>query len=321
MILYNIANIDNTIRFPDIYFTPEYGKACEYSDNAEWELCHFKDLMYVYLKRPYIFEGKIYYDLISPYGYAGYYFEKKETFDEFIPWFREEAVKRNYLTEVNRQSPYINVNIKGAYETIISRTTMGIDLTKYTNFDDYLKNTHKDNRRSYNTAIKNNLVVKLEQFNEKTKKSFINIYNSTMNNLQSTTYYYFNDKYFEEFCDNPHVFLMNVYLENKEIASCMIFRYGDKLHYHLGGSLLEYRNMRPNNLIHCNVIKYGIEYGFKMYHLGGGLKDNDSLYDFKCKIADTKYEYTIYKNVLNNEIYKKIQKITPDITYFPPHRA
>lgn len=321
MNFFNTNNINKNIHYPDIYFTPEYGKACECSDNAEWELCQFKDLIYVYLKRPYVFDEKTYYDLISPYGYAGYYFEKQETFDEFIPLFREEAVKRNYLTEVNRQSPYINMSIKGSYDTIMSRTTMGIDLTKYSSFDDYLKHTYKDNRRSYNVAVRNNLIVKREPFNEKTKKSFINIYNSTMNHLQSTMYYYFNDKYFEEFCDNPHVFIMNVYLEDKQIASCMIFCYKDKLHYHLGGSFLEYRNMRPNNLIHCSVIKYGIENGFKMYHLGGGIKDGDSLYDFKCKIADTMHDYIIYKNVLNSEIYKKIEKMYPDITYFPAHRA
>ena len=197
---------------------------------------------------------------------------------------------------------------------------MGIDLKKYSSFDDYLKNTHKDNRRSYNTAIKNNLVIRFEQFNEKTKPSFINIYNSTMNNLQSTAYYYFNKEYFNEFCDNPHVFLVNVYFQDKQIASCMIFRYGDKLHYHIGGSFLEYRNMRPNNLIHCSVVKYGINNGFKMYHLGGGLKDGDSLYDFKCKIADTMYDYTIYKNVLNSEIYTKITKDVLNKDYFPAHR-
>ena len=32
---YNLDTINNTnIDYPDIYFTPEYGKACEYSDNA-----------------------------------------------------------------------------------------------------------------------------------------------------------------------------------------------------------------------------------------------------------------------------------------------
>ena len=42
---YPYADLD----YPDIYFTPEYGKACEYSDNAKWELCKYKDLIYKHL--------------------------------------------------------------------------------------------------------------------------------------------------------------------------------------------------------------------------------------------------------------------------------
>ena len=110
---YNLSNIKNVqFNFPDIYFTPEYGKACEYSDNAEWELCSYKDLIYVYLKRPIEYESVTYYDLITPYGYSGYYYENKETYIEFIPIFRENAQKRNYITEVLRQNPYLNINIQ-----------------------------------------------------------------------------------------------------------------------------------------------------------------------------------------------------------------
>ena len=97
---YNLNNIPENINYPDLYFTPEYGKICQYSDNAIWELCQYTDLIYVYLKKEYVFENIIYYDLLTPYGYSGYYFEKEETFDEFISLFRFEAQKKNYLTEV-----------------------------------------------------------------------------------------------------------------------------------------------------------------------------------------------------------------------------
>ena len=78
MFFYNINNIPNTINYPDIYFTPEYGKACEYSDDAIWELCQYEDLIYVYLKKKIIYDNITYYDLITPYGYSGYYYQKKK---------------------------------------------------------------------------------------------------------------------------------------------------------------------------------------------------------------------------------------------------
>ena len=35
MNFYNLNNIPKNIIYPDIYFTSEYGKACQFSDNAE----------------------------------------------------------------------------------------------------------------------------------------------------------------------------------------------------------------------------------------------------------------------------------------------
>ena len=59
------------IQFPDIYFTPEYGLACEYSDNAEWECCIYKDLIYVYLKKPILYNNNYYVDgaVLNPFPY------------------------------------------------------------------------------------------------------------------------------------------------------------------------------------------------------------------------------------------------------------
>lgn len=322
IIFFNLNNIPTNINYPDIYFTPEYGKACEYSDNAIWELCQYKDLIYVYLKKEYVFENLTYYDLITPYGYSGYFYEREETLDEFIHVFREEAIKRNYLTEVVRQNPYLNINISKYYEPIVNKTTLGINLNNFKTFDDYLNNTHRDNKRGYNLAIKSKLVSLLKPFNLENYEEFKLIYENTMHNLNSSKYYYFNDNYYNALFDMKElIYFMDVYKDNILIASCMLFKFNNFLHYHLGGSLLEFRNLRPNNFLHCSVIKYGIQNNYNLYHLGGGLKDNDSLFEFKNKIADTKFNYTIYKHVLNNEIYDKIKKVSPENgNFFPIHR-
>jgi hypothetical protein len=321
MYFYSLNNLPKNINYPDIYFTLEYGKSCEYSDNAIWELCQYKDLIYVYLKKEYIFEDIQYFDLITPYGYSGYYFDNDETLEEFIPLFIIEAKKRNYLTEVIRQNSYLNIDISNYYDIILSRKTFGINLNNYTSFEDYLKNTHKDNRKGYNLALKKNLLFKIEEYNNENLLKFLEIYDLTMKNLNSTKYYYFNNEYYQSFFNfKDNLFFANVYQNEKLIASCIIFKYKKLLHYHLGGSYLEYRNLRPNNLIHCSIIKYGIENKFDLYHLGGGLKDNDSLYNFKNKIGDKLFEYTIYKNVLNHEIYEKIKNQFNEDTYFPIHR-
>lgn len=316
---YNINNVkDININYPDIYFTPEYGIACEYSDNSEWELCIFKDLLYVYLKKPFIYKNDIYYDLLTPYGYGGIHFKMNETYYEFIEKFKIYAYKKNYLTEVIRQNPYINIYL--SYDKIKTKTTFGVNLINLT-LEKYLNNTHKDNKRGYKISNKNNLKFKMENLNEKNISDFINIYNKTMSNLHSEKYYYFNEKYFNSLIKmNKYIFLASVYFKENIIACCIIFKYKKYIHYHLGGSLIEFRKLRPNNFIHIKIIEYGINNNYELYHLGGGLKDNDDLYMFKKKIANVNFLYTIYKNVLNNNIYNDISKIYKQVDYFPIHR-
>ena len=63
--------------------------------------------------------------------------------------------------------------------------------------------------------------------------------------------------------------------------------------------------------------EYGV--GRKLI-LGGGLKDEDSLYRFKKKISTRSYDYTIFKNVINQEAYDKINSGSEGSSRFPAHR-
>ena len=304
MQFYNINTINQkNIDYPDIYFTPTYGRACEYSDNAIWELCQYKDLIYVYLKKPIECAGETYYDLITPYGYSGFYYENKETYNEFIPIFRKRAKDRNYITEVLRQNPYLNINISD-YDIITSKIIYGIEIDDLKD-KNFLKLTTKSNRRMINKAIKNNLEFKILEYNNKNLKDFKNIYDLTMNNLNSKKYFYFNENYYKNL---NNCFIACVYFNNILCASCIIFKFKNLLHYHIGGSLLEYRKYGCNNFLHYNVINYGIKNNFKFYILGGGLKDGDSLSKFKKRLSNKEFKYTIYKNILNREIYDKLSK-------------
>ena len=312
---YNLNNIPKDIDYPDIYFTPEYGKACEHSDKAEWELCKFKDLIYVYLKRPIEFENIIYYDLITPYGYSGYYYENEQTYKEFLPIFRKKSKERNYITEVLRQNPYLNINITN-YNLITQKTIYTIDLQQLKE-KEYLKFTAKSNRKMVSKAIKNGLEFKILEYNQKNLTYFRTIYDSTMKNLNSKNYYYFNEKYYETL-DN--CFIANVYYNEILCSSCIIFKYDKFLHYHIGGSLLEYRHFGSNNYLHYNVIKYGIENDYNLYVLGGGLKDGDTLSNFKKRLSNKEFQYTIYKNILNRNVYDKLSRNKSN-DFFPNYRS
>ena len=314
MDFYNLKNIDKLkIHYPDIYFTPEYGKACEYSDNAEWELCQFKDLIYVYLKRTIECGDQVYYDLITPYGYSGYYYEKEETYKEFIPIFRKKAKERGYITEVVRQNPYLDINIT-EYDIITCKTIYGI---KINDFESYFnKILHAKKRNMYKKAIKLDYSFKLINLtNNLLDLSFIKLYNENMEKVNAAPYYFFNKPYFNSLEKINNAYLALVLNKDKNIiGASIVFTHNDTIHYHLSCN---------NNSDNCitdflliNVLKMiGLN---KLFILGGGVSNNDGLCKFKQRLSNKKYNYIIYKNILNHEIYDKLNK---NSEYFPSYRA
>lgn len=302
--IYNVQSIRNLkIEYPDIYFTPEYGIACQYSDNAEWECCIYRDLMFVYLKKKYLDEkNEIYYELLTPYGYSGYYFEKEETFNNFIDKFREIKKTKNYKKEIIRQNPYVMncANIfQNKYSLMKQKKLYYINLN-YKKIEDYFNSCKKNNRRCIKRSIKNKLKCKITNVKTINDNNFIifkKIYNITMGNLNSNKYYYFNDKYYESLLNKTiykHIKIAIIYKDDTPIASILFFDFGDYLHYHLGGSLLEYRHLNPNNLLHYKIVEYGIINNKDKYILGGGITNNDHLAQFKSKISNNTLEYIIY---------------------------
>ena len=292
-----------SIKFPDIYFTPEYGLACEYSDNAEWECCVYKDLIYVYLKKPITHNNNTYYDLITPYGYSGYYFLLKDTYDKFLPLFREKAKERNYISEILRQNPYINIQIT-EYELLTSKTIYTINIS---NFEDYYKNTLTNKKRNmFNKALKQNLRFKITHLcNGILKEKFMKLYDFTMNKVNANKYYYFNDNYYKSLEKIQNTYLSEILDHNDNTIGCaIIFIYNKYIHYHLSCN-----DNSMNCITDFLLINIAKEFGIgKKIILGCGLKDDDELSKFKRSLCNETLIYNIYKNIINQDIYNELTK-------------
>lgn len=109
----------------------------------------------------------------------------------------------------------------------------------------------------------------------------------------------------------------------------MIFANG-MLHYHLSGSLREYRSLAPSNLLLYKTALWGCEQGFKTFHLGGGVgSGEDPLYKFKAAFnRNSDNQFSIGKMTLDSEKYdyltslRKIDsKFNPESKFFPLYRS
>ena len=148
-------------------------------------------------------------------------------------------------------------------------------------------------------------------------KYFRNLYNITMNKVNASKYYFFNNDYYNQIENIKNSKIINIYNDKNEIIGCSIlFLFKDFVHYHLSC------NNKSSNYITDYLLNYVVKdlgIGNKII-LGGGLKDNDSLFNFKKKISTNYYDYTIYKNIINEKIYNKINSKSLDTSYFPIHR-
>ena len=57
-------------------------------------------------------------------------------------------------------------------------------------------------------------------------------------------------------------------LDGKIIAMSIMLFANKQMHYHLSGSMMEYRNLAPSNLLLYKAAVWGSEQGYKTFHLG-----------------------------------------------------
>ena len=120
-------------------------------------------------------------------------------------------------------------------------------------------------------------------------------------------------------------------LEGKKIAMSIMLYGNHQMHYHLSGSLLEYRNLAPSNLLLYQAALWGYEHGFKTFHLGGGVgSEDDNLYKFKAAFnKNSDYRFSIGKQIFNSIAYDKLVELRKNSDplfdsaslYFPLYRA
>ena len=320
----------------DIYYTSGYVRAFEIKGDGEPQLIYYEDnglrAAYVYLKRKTDIEQT--YDSISPYGYGGVIFDgdtKDYKIKEFWKSYLAKMAEENIIDNFVRYHPVIdNASLMTKTSEVINLgKTISLDLASQ---EIIWNNITSKNRTHIRKAEKNGIIIKhgkgMELFRE-----FMVIYNETMKQDNAEEYYYFNEDFYEsidkDLKDNYEMFWAEY--EGKKIAmSIMIFANGH-LNYHLSGSMREYRNLAPSNLLLYKAAIWGCEQGMKTFHLGGGVgSEEDNLYKFKAAFnRNSNCHFAISKMIFDKEKYnalvKKRQKedtnFNPESSYFPLYRS
>lgn len=308
------------MKYPDIYFEPDYAELYETEENRAVEYrfeCEYGFITNLFLKRQIdikLPDEVQYFDIVTPYGYGGpvihWTNDKEKLIQAYMDDFGRYTEKEHIIAEFVRFHPILGngVDFKEVYKSIFDRKTVGTNLT----YDDVVaKEFSKHKRKDIRKALKNPEIRYEVTENPSTLQDFLKIYYSTMDRDKADDYYYFKPDYFQTMLEKfrEHITAGRVFLGDQLIAMGVYFRYGKYLHAHLSGTLSEYLDYSPANILKYALAVYGHENGYEVIHYGGGTSRSpeNGVYKFKKEFGkNTEFDFYIAKKVWNEEIYKQI---------------
>jgi len=320
----------------DVYYLSGYVKAFQIHGDGDPQLLYYEDerlrAIYVFMKRRTEIDG--YYDSMTPYGYGGVLFEGDTSKDSlqvfwkaYVAKMREEGIVDNFV----RYHPVLAnaIPMKVTSNVIDLGKTVAFDLSSP---DVIWENIISKNRNMIRKAEKNGIEIKhgkdLILF-----KEFKRIYDTTMEKDHAEEYYFFGNAFYEsihrDLYDNYEMFY--AVLNGEIIAISIMLFANDQMHYHLSGSMIEYRNLAPSNLLLYKAALWGSEHGYKTFHLGGGVgSGEDGLYKFKAAFnRNSDYQFSIGKEIFDQEKYDELvaeranrdSSFDENSLFFPLYRA
>lgn len=330
----------------DVYYLSGYVKAFKTHGDGEPILIYYDTErlkgMSVMMKRDIaddsFFSDKIprnfLFDLVSPYGYGGFIFEgevNEENISAFYKQYVNLLKSENIVSSFVRYHPMLqNADYLRSVEEIIDLgKTIHIDLASK---DIIWTNITSKNRNVIRKAKKRGVTIHHGK-NRELFDHFMNIYNQTMSHNGADNYYYFERSFYEsihnDLHDNYEIFF--ALYQDIIIAMSIILYANNQMHYHLSGSLYEYRKLAPTNLLLYEAALWGHDQGFKSFHLGGGIGSaKDGLFDFKQSFNRySANQFSIGKLIVMKDKYNELVEMREKAdnnfykksSFFPLYRA
>ncbi len=290
------------IRAEDIFFTPEYLKCNEIimAGEAECFIYHDADTVILY---PYILrkiEGTNYKDTTSGYGYGGFIgWPRNEKLREFREAFRKYCVENNIVSEFIRFNPFYNNlylnqdengDIVGYQKLVYCKTGAGLANVK--------ANMAKKVWEKIRKAIREGVEV-IESKTDPDYSSFVDLYYDTMFRLQASDFYFFPRSFFfklrELLSEDIRLFLSR--RENKVLAGLLVVAGREYSYNFLSASAAVYKSLGLKDFLQYEALNWACAAGKQAHLLGGGLKEEDSLFRFKAKFSPWRETYYLGKVV------------------------
>jgi len=289
----------------------------------------FRDVANDPLFKGKIIEGK-YFDAVTPYGYGGFIFDGGVDVAELSKEFHEELKDRHVNSVFFRFHPVLdNARLnEGIVDVIPLGKTITIDLSSP---QVIWENIISKNRNMIRKAEKSGVEIH-HSADSKLFTVFQEIYDATMRGDNAEEYYFFEDEFYDSIAKylagNYEIFYATH--EDRIISIAIMIFANNQMHYHLSGSIREFRSFAPSNLLLYKAALWGHEQGYQTLHLGGGVgSGEDPLYKFKAAFnRNSDYRFAIGKSIIDTKDYNYLLGLrgfsdekAATISYFPQYRV
>ena len=304
----------------DIYHTAAYHRLGEI-DTGRTALAYFYQaeghaLFYPFLIAPVpapLTGGHALYDLESVYGYTGPLATTNDRaiLDRLWAPFRAWVKTRGVIAEMTRFHPLLETQQYAAPSTqiIFNRDTLYFDLTEdeEKTWAGYPPTQHRKIRQAQRAGLTLRLGAP-----EEIGTVFLPIYEKTMKYLGATDRYFFNTAYFA-YLEKSLAGQIDLCLVEKgpDILAAALYLKGPEFyHYHLAGSLPEFRQYRPNNLLFHEAARRARQLGYTRLHLGGGrtTAPDDELLRFKASFNTRRAAWHIGETIHDPAAYEDVTR-------------
>lgn len=252
-----------------------------------------------------------FYDWETPYGYGGPLTDTPISHDAqrcFLKELSEYCSGNNIVSQFVRFHPLLRNygGLEELFELRCLRDTIFIDTSDR---DVILQNMDSKNRNMVRKAIKNGVSIVRTDISD--IDSFISMYNETMLKNGAGEYYTFGQEYFDylrNMQDNICIFYA-VY-QDRRISGAIIY-YNDRyMHYHLSGSRTAFRQYAAGNLLLYEAACQAADSGIRKFHLGGGMRPDDSLFGFKKQFnRQGRSPFVVGRTIFDKEAYENLLQI------------
>lgn len=325
---------------PDIHYRPEYCGLYRHTGEPRLFVCREGPdvVAYPFLLRRVnsiaALTGKLetgLYDITTPYGYGGPLSTRgagKGAWEKFYQSFEEYCADQDIVTEFVRYHPLLENHRQADKRMEVEKVSSVVYVDLRQSYEEIWSGYRHSNRKNINKARREELVVNLEEGPDHFEE-FLSIYHHTLErNGASPSYYFGRDFYGSIHSDLKGHFLYAYTLRDGEVVSTELLLFNDTyIHSFLGGTMEQYFECRPNNLLKHEVICWAKNRGIRYFVLGGGYHEGDGIFRYKSTFSrEGVRPFYIGKKVhKRKEMCMLNQLLAPDgcpeqVNFFPWYR-